>query len=292
MKYRNKETNEVVEAIHVGYSINSIKESLEFIGEEVPKDNPLSNIAFALRCGILSVRGIKIEPCKIANINDYIVKYNDGSFHVIKDEEFNRYYRVMNNVSGITVEANLNTDEYTKLIEEGKKTAAKMQNIIDRLKNPDIETKSRDNFSINATVKPGKASPRKNNSSSTGYVPGTALLVGAMPIGEEGQELVLKDTMWMYLRSELLKEKAEKLQKELNSALDNSLDYYNEAIKKNSAEYKKDYDKCIKIKSLINRGIENFLKITPEELTEITGVKYADIGSFVSNIILNGKARF
>lgn len=152
MKYKNKSTGEMVEAIQVEDNIKSIKEALRFIGKEVPEDKELFNVGFAAYCGILSMNGIKIEPCKVAHIGDYIVRHNDGSLHVFQENEFKRLYESMD----MFIKMSVNMDEYIELLEEGRRAAEKLKDIINRLNHPNIESNMESRLSMKTTIKPGK----------------------------------------------------------------------------------------------------------------------------------------
>lgn len=102
---------------------------------------------------------------------------------------------------------------------------------------------------------------------------------------EEGSELILPDNMYFYIRDKILEEKAQELQKELKSAIDNALDYYNEGIKEGNILSKERYDTLVKIKQKIGQSTDDFLGINLDELNEIGEAKYRSIKEFITEIM-------
>lgn len=153
MKYKNKETGKIVKAIYIKDNIASMRKALKFIGKDVSEDN---SPGYALHYTVLGMAGIKIDSCKVAHIGDYIVKYNDGSLGVFQRDEFKKCFKSVDSINSISMKLDLDTDEYLELLEEGKRTAEKLKDIINRLNNPNIETNMESRLSMKATIKPGK----------------------------------------------------------------------------------------------------------------------------------------
>lgn len=169
-KYINKETGEAVEAIQIkdisnkeqfkyytnGYGILlRPRESLE---DYIEGYSPMCPRQYEL---VYRKNGINYLSMEIVSDNEYIVKEKSRWFIICESgfkKEFEEH-KVKSKPDMPTakqiIQLHLNTDEYTKLIEEAKSTVAKLNNITKRLKNPTIETRHNSN-DTEIILKPGE----------------------------------------------------------------------------------------------------------------------------------------
>ena len=94
-----------------------------------------------------------IEAHPSLNLTSNYIIDCDGAFCVIPQETFLKIYEPVEDIKESTttldvpnkkdlvVKIHLNMDEYTKLLDEGKKKAQELQDIIDKLKNAKVEVK-------------------------------------------------------------------------------------------------------------------------------------------------------
>ena len=81
----------------------------------------------------------------------YIIDYN-GAFCMIPQEIFFKIYKPIENEKNISVAVHLNMDKYIKLLDEAKKKAQELQNVIDKLKNAKVEAVNNYGKNVNVVV--------------------------------------------------------------------------------------------------------------------------------------------
>ena len=92
-KYRKKPV--IIEAIQLKGDSKTIKECLEFMGQNVNEDLTIERNKFEDYCLIVNEKGMKISTLEgemTASLNDYIIKGVNGEFYPCKPDIFEQTY--------------------------------------------------------------------------------------------------------------------------------------------------------------------------------------------------------
>lgn len=93
MRYRKKPV--VVDAVQLQPSQKSIREVLEFMGQEINTSTRVASDKFYEYCNIVIADGLKINTLEgviTASMGDYIIKGVQGEFYPCKPGIFNETY--------------------------------------------------------------------------------------------------------------------------------------------------------------------------------------------------------